>query len=91
MLWRLSSPSYSSFFNFFFLGLGRSCKDYSSVASSDHLRIGNIDAPAEVDSAGSYDEIEKIRQEFDVAKQSFLKIPEVLKLMPKMDPEGWSN
>lgn len=34
------------------------------------------------------DEIAKIRQEFNAAKQSFLKIPEALKEMPKMNPEG---
>lgn len=34
------------------------------------------------------DEIAKIRQEFDAAKQSFLKIPEALKGMPKMNPQG---
>lgn len=34
------------------------------------------------------DEIAKIRHEFNAAKQSFLKIPEALKKMPKMNPEG---
>lgn len=33
-------------------------------------------------------EIERIRREFDAAKQSFLKIPDALKGMPKMNPEG---
>ncbi|XP_061991134.1 uncharacterized protein LOC133709417 isoform X3 [Rosa rugosa] len=34
------------------------------------------------------DEIAKIRREFDAAKQSFLKIPQALKELPKMNPEG---
>ncbi|KAI5675663.1 hypothetical protein M9H77_06613 [Catharanthus roseus] len=34
------------------------------------------------------DEIEKIRKEFNAAKQRFSNIPEALKQMPKMNPEG---
>lgn len=44
--------------------------------------------PEEVDAVLHDDEIEKIRQEFVAAKKSFLKIPEALKGMPKMNPEG---
>ncbi|XP_077238220.1 HAD-superfamily hydrolase, subfamily IG, 5'-nucleotidase [Tasmannia lanceolata] len=47
---------------------------------------------ATVASAESFfedeDEIDKIRREFDAAKQSFLNIPSALKQMPKMNPEG---
>lgn len=34
------------------------------------------------------DEVERIRREFDAAKQSFLKIPQALRSMPKTNPEG---
>ena len=34
------------------------------------------------------DDVEKIRREFDAAKHSFLKIPQTLNFMPKMNPEG---
>ena len=36
----------------------------------------------------SEDEIEKIRREFNGAKQRFLKVPDAVKQMPKMNPEG---
>uniref|UniRef100_A0A7C9AM94 5'-nucleotidase n=1 Tax=Opuntia streptacantha TaxID=393608 RepID=A0A7C9AM94_OPUST len=34
------------------------------------------------------DKVEIIRREFDAARRSFLKIPDALKSMPKMNPEG---
>lgn len=34
------------------------------------------------------DEIFKIRHVFDAAKEKFLKVPDALKDMPKMDPKG---
>lgn len=40
------------------------------------------------DNSMPEDEIEKIRREFDAAKQSFLNIPDALKEMPKMNPQG---
>lgn len=43
---------------------------------------------SEHDGPGLNDEIAKIRREFDAAKKSFLKIPEALKEMPKMNPKG---
>lgn len=36
----------------------------------------------------SNDEVAKIREKFDLAKQRFLKIPEALDRMPKMNPKG---
>lgn len=42
----------------------------------------------ETDDSLVNSEIERIRREFDAAKQSFLKIPDALKGMPKMNPEG---
>lgn len=60
------------------------------IASSEQtvLKFENRDNLAEVDSVVVEDEVEKIRREFDAAKKSFLNIPEALKEMPKMNPEG---
>ena len=35
------------------------------------------------------DKVEIIRREFDAARRCFLKIPDALKSMPKMNPEGF--
>lgn len=43
---------------------------------------------SEQDVPGLNDGIAKIRREFDAAKKRFLKIPEALKEMPKMNPKG---
>lgn len=37
------------------------------------------------------DEIAKIRHAFDDAKERFLKIPDALKEMPKLDPKGYKK
>ncbi|XP_074304134.1 uncharacterized protein LOC141638687 [Silene latifolia] len=59
-------------------GLGPGfCRHYSEQ------RVLTIDNEDVVD-----DEVARIRREFDAAKQSFLNIPEALKSMPKMNPEG---
>ena len=42
----------------------------------------------EDDNSVMDDEIAKIRSEFDAAKLGFIKIPETLKEMPKMNPKG---
>ena len=34
------------------------------------------------------DAVAKIREKFDLAKQRFLKIPDALEKMPKMNPKG---
>nr|CAD1825596.1 unnamed protein product [Ananas comosus var. bracteatus] len=39
-------------------------------------------------TAGADDEIERIQREFEEAKRNFDNIPEVLKEIPKMNPEG---
>lgn len=44
--------------------------------------------PLTIDEVEINDEIETIRREFDAAKNSFCKIPDALKSMPKMNPEG---
>lgn len=38
----------------------------------------------------SEEEITKIREEYNAAKEKFLKIPDALKQMPKMNPRGCS-
>ncbi|XP_015885556.2 uncharacterized protein LOC107420960 isoform X2 [Ziziphus jujuba] len=59
-------------------GCGGSCRSYGSIALSEQPMMKMLHD----------DEIEKIRQEFIAAKKSFLKIPEALKEMPKMNPKG---
>lgn len=46
---------------------------------------------AEADTLAVDDEIVKIQHEFDAVRQGFQKIPEALKAMPKMNPEGLSG
>ncbi|KAL5699824.1 hypothetical protein ACHQM5_030667 [Ranunculus cassubicifolius] len=48
----------------------------------------SVRAAAQLQSELEEDEITKIRREFDAAKLQFLKVPETLKQMPKMNPEG---
>ena len=50
-----------------------------------HDEVGSV---AAVTLAIDDDEITKIRCEFDATRKSFHKIPEALKEMPKMNPEG---
>ncbi|EEF41815.1 5'-nucleotidase domain-containing protein DDB_G0275467 isoform X1 [Ricinus communis] len=61
-------------------------RSYNAVHSTEaHL------LKLEEDSQNSLldgDELAKIRTEFDAAKHSFIKIPDALKGMPKMNPEG---
>ncbi|XP_030535730.1 5'-nucleotidase domain-containing protein DDB_G0275467 [Rhodamnia argentea] len=69
--------------------LGGSFRGLSSICSPDQkvLKLGE-DWQSEHDVPGINDEIAMIRREFDAAKKSFLKIPEALKEMPKMNPKG---
>ncbi|PON48436.1 Purine 5'-nucleotidase [Parasponia andersonii] len=71
-------------------GLGGSYRSYGGTASWEELvsKFEGRGNSAEVDSLVLEDEVEKIRREFDSAKKSFLNIPEALKTMPKMNPEG---
>ncbi|RZC53969.1 hypothetical protein C5167_012815 [Papaver somniferum] len=56
------------------------CRNIAATVEETVLRFGN--------DVESNDNFIKIRHEFDSAKKSFLKIPEALNLMPKMNPEG---
>ncbi|OWM89972.1 hypothetical protein CDL15_Pgr012609 [Punica granatum] len=71
-------------------GLGGAFRGFSSVSSPEQ-KISALKEEVrrlEDDSSVPDDEIEKIRREFDAAKQCFLKIPDALKRMPKMNPQG---
>ncbi|KAJ4833118.1 hypothetical protein Tsubulata_006220 [Turnera subulata] len=64
---------------------GGSFRGYTAIASSAEQTVSNC---GDEERRHPDDEIEKIRRQFDAAKRSFLKIPEALKGMPKMDPKG---
>jgi hypothetical protein len=64
------------------------------IASSQQTvsKLGDEDnRQAEADTLVVDDEIAKIQHEFDAVRQGFQKIPEALKAMPKMNPEGLSG
>ncbi|GAV82325.1 5_nucleotid domain-containing protein [Cephalotus follicularis] len=69
---------------------GGGSRGYSAFVSSEQkvLKLEEETKQAEGDNLVSDDEISKIRREYCAAKQSFLKIPDALKGMPKMNPEG---
>lgn len=76
---------------FAFLGVGGAGCGYDTLASSNEkvLKLEEEeDARVESIGSGLDDEVSRIRSEFDAAKRSFLKIPEALKDMPKMNPKG---
>lgn len=59
-----------------------------SALSHPQQKILKFEIP-EADAECDYKEVREIRREFDAAKLSFLKIPEALKAMPKLNPEGF--
>ncbi|RDX82002.1 5'-nucleotidase domain-containing protein, partial [Mucuna pruriens] len=59
------------------LGFSGSSRSYSVVESSEHCILKSNE-----------EEIAALRREFEAAKQSFLKIPDALREMPKMNPQG---
>ena len=72
----------------FYSNLG--IRSYGAIATPEKtlLKLEDGETGGDADSVVADDEIAKIRREFDAAKQSFLKIPQALKEMPKMNPEG---
>ncbi|CAL5359501.1 unnamed protein product [Camellia sinensis] len=66
-----------------FIRFGGGCRGYSSSISFEQKIL-----KLEEDNQLAEEEIAKIRREFDAAKQSFFKIPDALKGMHKMDPNG---
>lgn len=73
-------------------GFGRIFRWYNAIASSEQTLLKFEEEEDRlikgVEELGFNEELAKIRHEFDAAKQKFLKIPEALKEMPKMNPEG---
>ena len=66
-----------------------SFRSYGAISAPEKtlLKLEDGEKSGGADSVVDNDEIAKIRREFDAAKQSFLKIPQALKEMPKMNPE----
>lgn len=62
------------------LGFYGSSRSYSVVESSEQCVVQQPEN----------EEIAALRREFEAAKQSFLKIPDALREMPKMNPKGSS-
>ncbi|XP_010323221.2 uncharacterized protein [Solanum lycopersicum] len=63
----------------------------SSIASSEPKVLKFEDEEKLLGNAKdslSVEEISKIREEYNAAKEKFLKIPDALKQMPKMNPKG---
>ncbi|XP_055822978.1 uncharacterized protein LOC129891592 isoform X3 [Solanum dulcamara] len=71
--------------------LGGGCRRCSSIASSEPKVLKFEDQEkllANANDSLSEEEISKIREEYNAAKEKFLKIPDALKQMPKMNPKG---
>lgn len=71
-------------------GFGGSCRSYNASITSTEGLVKLVDEGRlpDADTAAFEEKVAKIRQEFDAAKKMFLKIPDALKEMPKMNPEG---
>lgn len=71
-------------------GFGGSCRGFNSTTSPEESVIKLEEEQRKIENEDSFfeEEISKLRREFTAAKQSFLKIPEAVKAMPKMNPEG---
>ncbi|XP_021818888.1 5'-nucleotidase domain-containing protein DDB_G0275467 [Prunus avium] len=71
-------------------GVVQGFRSYGGIASPEQtlLKLEDAETRAGADTLVLDDEIAQIRREFDAAKQSFLRVPEALKAMPKMNPEG---
>lgn len=65
-----------------------------SLAASVHetlMKVENECQNGESDCSGIHEEIERIRREFIEAKVRFKQVPEALKNMARMNPEGMLN
>ncbi|CAK9171373.1 unnamed protein product [Ilex paraguariensis] len=72
-------------------GFGGSCKSYNSIVSSDQRVLkfeDEVNQLLKSSNTALKDKVAELRCEFQAAKQSFFKIPDALKAMPKMNPEG---
>ncbi|XP_043711648.1 5'-nucleotidase domain-containing protein DDB_G0275467 [Telopea speciosissima] len=70
------------------LRVGAVCRRFCATFASEETVLKCEDEYRQAERNLIEDEIAKISHEFDVAKHSFLKIPEALKQMPKMNPKG---
>lgn len=71
-------------------GFGEGCFRQIATISSDRS-VRNLVEEERVPDVGwsdSQDEVAKIREKFNLAKQRFLNIPDALERMPKMNPKG---
>lgn len=71
--------------------LGSSSWKYSTIASSKQrlLKIEDQQKKLANESDPTFEcDISEIREQFNAAKQRFLKIPDALKDMPKANPKG---
>lgn len=84
--------TYSTFWIKLDSGFGGSCRGFNSTTSPEESAIKLEEEQMKIENDDSFfeEEISKLRREFTAAKQSFLKIPEAVKAMPKMNPEGHS-
>lgn len=71
------------------LGFSRGFRSHSALSSCEQKILKFEDCTTGAEAECDYEEVRKIRQEFDAAKRSFLKIPEALSAMPKLNPEGF--
>ncbi|KAE8056102.1 hypothetical protein FH972_012898 [Carpinus fangiana] len=73
-------------------GFGSSFFRGCSAFASSQQTVSKLDdednRQAVADTLAVDDEIAKIKHEFDAVRQGFQKIPDALKAMPKMNPEG---
>ncbi|XP_038696267.1 5'-nucleotidase domain-containing protein DDB_G0275467 isoform X3 [Tripterygium wilfordii] len=71
-------------------GFGRGVRSYTAISSPEQalLKLEEEIRRIQTGKLSQDDEIVQIRHQFDAAKQSFLSIPEALKGIPKMNPEG---
>ncbi|BBG92948.1 HAD-superfamily hydrolase, subfamily IG, 5'-nucleotidase, partial [Prunus dulcis] len=71
-------------------GVVQGFRSYGGIASPEQtlLKLEDAETRAGADTLVLDDEIAQIGREFHAAKQSFLRVPEALKAMPKMNPEG---
>lgn len=79
-------------YSFVYLNLGLRGGCYSQVASiSTDQSLEKLLVDKNLPNGScldSNDGVAKIREKFDLAKQRFLKIPDALEKMPKMNPKG---
>lgn len=74
--------------------IGSSSWSYSMIASSKQrlLKLEDQQKKLANESDPTFEsEIAEIREQFNAAKQRFMKIPDALKDMPKVNPKGFCS